>query len=1046
MKYALYILTVLVLVNIALASPGLTTQDSRPKIEALFNESVNLEAYSLTSLKTSQEVPLKPLSSTERYFEFQPNSSLYNGYYDFVVHAYDLIGNMETFQQQILVNATQTQIFLDSPRTGYSIIEDFDIVVGTTKPSDCLYSFFGPPSAEFDDVTFSKTRHTKEGYHLEDKSSRAFYVNCTDNESLSYYKEFELGVLKDPPVIKSTEAIPDVVVIAPPITTLRVETSQETVCTADGSYFDGQVWNNRGTYRIVSTKLLELSDNSNQYDQTVNIRCENLAELSTTAQISFSVDLEAEFQISNIGSPKQYVSNIEQLTLNITTNRDAICFYKRVGGDFIEMGRDDSALKHFTRLGVLEAAAHTLAISCTSGEGDEDDAIHRFIVDGTGPDMLDVSGFACDDDEFEAVFSAHDNESGIEGYNYTLSGGFPNTIEVNGYSTEESAVIEDLNLSRSAQYSLTVFALNRAGLKGESMSVSGELYDPNQTECLEKDPPSTWINKSITGYGVEVSIFCEDESGCDPFSYKYGVALEGTNCSASNSGDNAIVSSTSQFCWQVSDRIGNTAYAKELIQVGSFGNTCYNLLKDGDETDIDCGGSCESCELGSSCSLSVDCLSNYCVSGICEQASCTDNLTNGFESDIDCGGSICDGCDIGQACTEHPDCGSNYCVNSTCIESSCTDGVKNGLETDTDCGGSSCETCLSGQSCKTNSDCDSGTCEFFTCSKKELTWEEWAISNNIDPDDRNGDTDGDGLSNFDEFTHKTDPNNSDTDGDGYLDGNEVDKGTNPLDEFDFPEVSGLWRIILLVLGIIVLIVGLTFMYYFKTDKQTSLNLLLLGGAAILLALFDFVIQLPGYVPAALSVALLGGAGYFIYTRYDELVKFFKPAPKAAPIPSSVQRQGAKPAPGAPQKARAPPIRSPATRNMLDVIRKQKREREERRKKLFGQFDVKQSEKAKLKSIGKISLKPIHKIVKKARAAKEPEDVFAKLAKLTKRDEFSKLAKLLEKKPDEAFARLSALLKQRDVFRRLPKTDKDIASLLSRKPIKKLRKIARRKKK
>jgi hypothetical protein len=42
------------------------------------------------------------------------------------------------------------------------------------------------------------------------------------------------------------------------------------------------------------------------------------------------------------------------------------------------------------------------------------------------------------------------------------------------------------------------------------------------------------------------------------------------------------------------------------------------------------------------------------------------------------------------------------------------------------------------------------------------------------------DTDKDGLENWEEEIHKTDPNNPDTDQDGYLDGEEVASGYNPL--------------------------------------------------------------------------------------------------------------------------------------------------------------------------------------------------------------------------------------------------------------------------
>ena len=78
--------------------------------------------------------------------------------------------------------------------------------------------------------------------------------------------------------------------------------------------------------------------------------------------------------------------------------------------------------------------------------------------------------------------------------------------------------------------------------------------------------------------------------------------------------------------------------------------TCDDGLQNGDETGVDCGGSCEACP----------------------EPTCDDGVQNGDETGIDCGGSAC-----------------NPCVT----EPTCDDGVQNGDETGIDCGAPGCADC-----------------------------------------------------------------------------------------------------------------------------------------------------------------------------------------------------------------------------------------------------------------------------------------------------------------------------------------------------------------
>nr|PZN26520.1 MAG: hypothetical protein DIU78_07530 [Pseudomonadota bacterium] len=94
--------------------------------------------------------------------------------------------------------------------------------------------------------------------------------------------------------------------------------------------------------------------------------------------------------------------------------------------------------------------------------------------------------------------------------------------------------------------------------------------------------------------------------------------------------------------------------------------------------------------------------------------SCSDAIRNGDETDVDCGGDQCPPCSAGDACVVNADCDSNACEAGACLPAHCTDGARNGDESDTDCGGS-CRPCALGNTCNTVSDCGEGTCAAGTC-------------------------------------------------------------------------------------------------------------------------------------------------------------------------------------------------------------------------------------------------------------------------------------------------------------------------------------------
>ena len=148
----------------------------------------------------------------------------------------------------------------------------------------------------------------------------------------------------------------------------------------------------------------------------------------------------------------------------------------------------------------------------------------------------------------------------------------------------------------------------------------------------------------------------------------------------------------------------------------AYSALCGDEIKNNGETAVDCGGpQCGPCGTGAKCLLASDCVSQVCKRGYCA-APGVDGVRNGDESDVDCGGtwpstSATAGCPTGKKCLSTNNCVSgDTCVGSFCTAPSCSDGIKNGSETDVDCGGSCPNKCVDGSKCLTASDCVGNLC------------------------------------------------------------------------------------------------------------------------------------------------------------------------------------------------------------------------------------------------------------------------------------------------------------------------------------------------
>jgi hypothetical protein len=165
--------------------------------------------------------------------------------------------------------------------------------------------------------------------------------------------------------------------------------------------------------------------------------------------------------------------------------------------------------------------------------------------------------------------------------------------------------------------------------------------------------------------------------------------------------------------------------------------TCHDNVRDGDETDIDCGGSCPPCSLAQGCLVDADCSKAAAgcdaalggctcdaISRTCAADHCVDHKKDDGESDVDCGGGQCPGCGPNKVCVATSDCsvsasgcdaahGGCFCdlVTGTCVYSHCFDQGKDFSETDLDCGGGDCVQCSAGQGCFIDFDCTTNACD-----------------------------------------------------------------------------------------------------------------------------------------------------------------------------------------------------------------------------------------------------------------------------------------------------------------------------------------------
>ncbi len=227
-------------------------------------------------------------------------------------------------------------------------------------------------------------------------------------------------------------------------------------------------------------------------------------------------------------------------------------------------------------------------------------------------------------------------------------------------TTDGKAVVTHKNPVENDERSVTVTTKNKDGstttvtvkTSGNTESLTIDTNDPNNVKVT---------GKSTLGDASQVEVTVTNTS------------TDGTSktvTSTSSGGGGRDVSITAQ-------PVSGTISSMTALPADS----CKNGRRDTNEIGVDCGASCSMqppanrvgsgrCARYQRCDTSADCeTADSCVNGVCFEPRCDDRVKNGQETDVDCGAPGCSGCGIGKTCSGSTNCGNGLlCDNNACAE------------------------------------------------------------------------------------------------------------------------------------------------------------------------------------------------------------------------------------------------------------------------------------------------------------------------------------------------------------------------------------------
>ena len=629
---------------------------------------------------------------------------LFNQNYTLKTTVKDLLNNAGDESIEFTVDCPVMGINIIEPKYGCSNSSEFDVVIESDEASDCWYNFnLGsnrddslfllnkPTNYDFNE-TPSRLLHEKinftENYNFGEGRITSLYTTCKKDSDYSYHFKY-FNLMWDNTYPDITYNFDNTTVLVEDPNNLKFDISAtsnedhiaceiQKVMDDNNTYTElYNVFNETInltaplTYEKVNTKTLNYD--FTDYDPHVykyNIRCRNRAQLFDDVQeLNILVKLSTDFDIIK-HSPLQYTktpvnfdfeTTIETRNCSITdkdntSNHDYLTKNDKTSYSLQKPFSDDE---------------YNYEVECES-EKTTVSKDFSFIVDNIGPTNLsiDIDDYTCSLSGFSFDLDAEDSLSGIDYYNYSIYNSSNDLLEEDTDTNGEIDFNEDL--IENMTYTIKFKAYDNAGNPSSQHSGTTKAK-PSDAPMCDNEDPNLHLHR-VDEVGVTyINITCTDNIGCDPSKFYLSLKQVSESCTYTNLsnyvfGETITLTEDKKVCVKVYDYIGNSDILTDLVIIQQEAPLhCENGVKDEDETDIDCGGSCPSCGSGDDCINDTDCESEWCNNGVCDSASCDDDILNQDETGVDCGGSC-------------PPCPNTVCGNGVLeFGEECDDGnIQNG--------------------------------------------------------------------------------------------------------------------------------------------------------------------------------------------------------------------------------------------------------------------------------------------------------------------------------------------------------------------------------